>query len=105
MAPRELLARLRALFRRGRIERELDDELGFHIDMRARDLIAAGWSPEAARREARRRFGDLAEIKERSRDERGAGWMDVLARDLRHGARGLRRRPLVAGAAIVTLAV
>ena len=51
-------------FGRGQIGREIDDELAFHLDARTRKLIDDGWSPDAARREAVRQFGDLAAVRD-----------------------------------------
>lgn len=53
----------RSLLGRASVEREVEDELAFHLEMRTRELIASGSSPSAAREEARRRFGDLDEVR------------------------------------------
>ena len=75
------------------------EEVRFHLEMRVRDLVARGLTPDAARAEAERRFGDvrgyraaLGAIDEgRRADERRAGWWDAFRHDLRHSLRGLRR--------------
>jgi hypothetical protein len=64
---RTTLRRLKALSRSARIEREIDDELRFHLEMRERDYLAAGLTPEQARAEALRRFGNLEGVKEACR--------------------------------------
>ena len=95
---------IRRLFRApelASVEREVDDELRFHFEERTRELVAAGLSPEAARAEAERSFGDVAGWRERLRridsDMRDAGrraeWWGNAGRDLRLALRGLRRQP------------
>ena len=93
------------LFRKARIDREIDDELRFHLEMRVEDNLRAGMAPEAARQDAVRRFGNVTSVREQARDERGAGVVDVVLGDLRQGARWLRRRPGFAVTAVVTLAL
>ncbi len=93
------------------VQRAVDDELQFHFDMTMRDLMANGMSPDDARRETERRFGDLQRTRERlatidrSRfdKERRAEWWSAFAQDLRYAARGLRLKPGFALAVIVTL--
>ena len=62
------LQRLQALSRPARIEREIEDELRFHLEMRERDHLAAGMTPEQARAEALRRFGNFEGVKEECRE-------------------------------------
>jgi len=93
------------------IERAVDDELQFHFDMTVRDLMANGMSPEDARREAQRRFGDVESARERiaaidrSRvgQERRAEWWSAAAQDFRYALRGLRLKPGFAIAVVATL--
>ena len=106
---------LRRLLRidRGRatVDRAVDDELQFHFDMTMRELMADGMSPDDARREAERRFGDLRSTRERlsaidrSRvDQRQrAEWWSAFAQDFRYAVRGLRLKPWFAAAVILTL--
>ncbi|HVS16726.1 MAG TPA: ADOP family duplicated permease [Thermoanaerobaculia bacterium] len=100
---RELAARLRSLVRRRVAERELDDELRFHLDMEAAKYRALGMGPREARRRARIEFGGLERIKEECRDQRGARGLEDLARDLRQAARRLLREPSFAVPAFSTL--
>ncbi|HEY2432564.1 MAG TPA: ABC transporter permease [Vicinamibacterales bacterium] len=92
--------RVLALVHRDRIDRELDDEVRAHLELAERDARSAGLSPEDARRDALRRFGAIASMKEVHRDERGVPALEHLVRDIRYGLRAMRRNP---GFAIVTV--
>ena len=95
-------ARLRALLRRRAAERDLVDELRFHIEMETEKNIRAGLSAMEARRRALRDFGGVEPTKEAHRDVRGR-WLEELVADTRYALRTLRRAPVLAGAAIITL--
>jgi putative ABC transport system permease protein len=97
-------ARLRALLRRGAAERELDQELRFHIQMETEKNVRAGMSAADARRQALRDFGGVEPTKEAHRDVRGR-WIEELVTDTRYALRTLRRAPVLAVAAILTLAL
>lgn len=109
------LGRLRRLLslRRDRVAQELDEELAFLIEARARDLEAQGWGSEAARAEALRRFGDLSATRQacleadrrRVQKMRRSMLFEELGRDLALAARQIVRRPAFAGPAIATLAL
>ncbi len=83
--------RLRSLFRPGRVEHELDEEMRFHLEQQIERDIAAGLTPAEARAAALREFGGVDQIKEACRDERRVSVVDHLARDVRYAARVLRR--------------
>ena len=104
-----LLARLRSLLRnlcRGRsVEHDLDAELRGYVDMLADEKIADGVDPDAARREARLAMGGLDQVKEEVRSVRAGALLEQLAQDVRYAIRGLRRAPVFAAAATVTLAL
>jgi predicted permease len=104
-AVRLLLAKLRALVRRDRDAAALAEELAAHADMLAEDLERTGLTPQEARRQARLRLGGAVQVAEITRDQRGLPWLDVLARDLRLALRSLRRSPLFAVTATLSLAV
>jgi putative ABC transport system permease protein len=96
--------RLRTLFRRGDVERELDEELQFHLEQQVADNIANGMSAADARTAALRSIGGLERRKEQCRDTRGVSLIENLVRDVHYALRALRRSPGFAFAAIVTLA-
>src|SRR5262245_5236864 len=94
---------VRALFRRDRLERELTEELDFHLEMQARKHRAAGADDDEARARARREFGNVELVKEDSRDTRRVRALEEVAQDIRFGARLLRRSPSFAVVAIVAI--
>ena len=79
--------RFRALFRRGEVERELADELGFHLDVETDRLFREGLPLEEARRRARLALGGVEQVKESLRDARGLAWLEAFAQNLRWAAR------------------
>lgn len=85
---------LRALFRRGVIEREMDDEIRLHLERATERLVRRGLSPEQARATARREFGNVEYLKEEGRDARGGRWLEETVGDIRYGLRGLRKTPV-----------
>ena len=103
MSPRRAVHRLLALGRARKMDAELDAEIAAHLELAERDLVAAGLSPEDARRTARQRFGGVEPIKEAHRDSRSARWLEAWWHDLRAGVRGLRRAPGFCAAAVLIL--
>src|SRR5262249_29643372 len=84
---------MRNLFRRRRINRDIDRELRFHLAERADDLEAAGMSRADALLSARRRFGNPTLQAERTRDMDLTQWFESTLRNLRHAARALWKAP------------
>jgi len=100
-----LRRRLRALFRRADVERDLDDELRFHLEHETEKYVRMGFSPSDARRQALLVFGGVDQTKEEHRDGRGVRWLTDAVSDARFAVRTLVRSPALAGAAVVTLAL
>lgn len=102
---RRLRLRLRSLVSGGRVDRELDEELQFHLERQIDANIAAGMTAEGARHAALRSFGGVELRKEEVRDTRRVSWLVDGVRDLRHGVRLLARSPMFAVAAILSLGI
>lgn len=101
-----LLRRLLFFFRRNQFDRDLQDELRFHEEMKARALAdAEGLSGDEARAAARRRIGNPLRLREQSRDAWTFPAVETFAQDVRHALRLLRRDPSVTVTALATLAL
>ena len=88
-----LSLRFRSLFRSSRAETDLDDELRFHLEERAREFRARGMSGADARDAARRAFGGVEQRKEEIRDARRVRWIEDALRDVGFTLRLMRRSP------------
>jgi predicted permease len=102
---RDLRLRTRALFAPRRAERELDEELAFHLEREARRLIDQGLSPADARARALARFGPVPLAADECRDARGTALVDTTIRDVLYALRGFMRAPLVALTIVSTVAL
>ena len=89
---RALLARIKNLFRKSKIDRDLHDELSSHLQLHIEDNLRAGMTPEAARKDALLKLGGLEQTKELVRDRHLLPWLDSLRADTLFGFRQLCRR-------------
>jgi predicted permease len=87
------LARLRGLAEHQRLERELDAEVRFHLEMQIEDNLKAGMNPAEARYAAQRSFGGVEPMKERYRERRAFAVVETVAQDVRYAVRTLRKSP------------
>jgi predicted permease len=99
---------LRAILRRGTSERELDEELRFHVDHQVEKHVASGLSREEATRRARMEFGGIDQVKEEYRDARGIWLLETCfqcVQEVRHACRLLARTPAFTAVAALSLAL
>ena len=92
--------RLRGFFRGGRLDRDLDEELRYHLEKLIEDNITRGMSPEAARRQALIAIGGLEQRKEECRDARRIRPVEEIRQDLGYAVRTLVNAPAFAVAAV-----
>src|SRR5262245_31594924 len=105
--PSILLHRVRSLFRRAAVDRDLDKELRFHIEEHVEELVSGGLPRAEARRQALREFGSAASIEQQCRETRRVLFVENLMQDLRYGTRVLLKQPalVVVAAASIALGV
>jgi hypothetical protein len=92
------------IFHRGRFERELDEELRLHLELRQQE-IASGLPAEEARFAALRKFGNTARIKEKSHVAWGWDWLESLFQDVAYGLRAMSRSRALTTVALLSLAL
>src|SRR5271169_100808 len=101
----EAWLRVRALVKRKRLERDLEEELQFHLAMRAEKNRALGIGPKDALAAARRRFGSVTLVKEDCRETWTFTWFETLWQDVRYAARILAKKPGFVAVVVLSLAV
>jgi predicted permease len=102
---RDWALRLRALVMPRRVERDLHDELSFHIERETKKLIDQGMEPTRARHTAQARFGSTTVAADACRDERRTAFVDNTIGDVQYALRTFKRAPLAAGTIVVTVAI
>ena len=88
-----------------RMERDMDEEMRFHIEAHATELMKGGITREQAVRQARLEFGGMETTKSECRDAVGVSFLEALMQDVRHSVRGMLRNPVFTLTAVIVLAL
>ncbi|MGA7885653.1 MAG: ABC transporter permease [Acidobacteriaceae bacterium] len=102
---RTLMSRCAAMFRRRKLDREMDEELETHLAMAEEENLRRGMTPEAARLAALREFGGVTQVRETMRLREGLPFLENLRRDFAYALRQMRKSPGFAATVIGTLAL
>ena len=99
------LKRLRASLWKTKLDAQLAEEIRFHVDMRAREFMAAGMPPEEAQRKAAALFGNQLLLRDQTRDIDTFAWLSAFWDDCRFAVRMMRSNPAFTWIAVLTLAI
>jgi len=102
---RPLRVRLHALFRRGAVDRELEEELQHHLELETERNLTRGMSAEEARNRAQRDLGNALGHREAAWEAYGWSWLEQLGQDIRYGVRVLARNPAFSIVTILILGI
>jgi predicted permease len=100
---RRQMAKIGAMFRRRKLADEIDEEVRFHLAMEEQENRERCMAPDEAHYAALRRFGNVTQSQETSREMWGWRWLETVLQDLRYGLRQLRRNPGFTAVAVITL--
>jgi hypothetical protein len=103
--PAKIVHRLRSLFLRDRLDKQLAEELRFHLEQQIAEDIASGMSPEQARASALKNLGGVEQLKEECRDSHGVRFIQEFVQDLRYGLRLITRTPVLSAVIVAILAI
>ena len=101
----EFRRRLDMLLHRARFQRELEEEMRLHLELRRQHQIASGIDPDSARWSAHQRFGNITRMKEKSHMAWGWNWLETFLQDAGYGLRSMLRTPAITIVALVSLAL
>src|SRR6185503_4432648 len=101
----KLLRKFIALFRTGKLDAEMSEEMRLHLERRTEENVANGMSHDEARYAALRKFGGVEQAKELARERRSGIWLDQFGQDLRHTLRSLRKTPGFTATVVLTFVV
>lgn len=102
---RIIFYRLRSIFFGARLDRDAREELSRHYALEVERHLAAGFSPDAAKRAATLDFGNISQLADATRDARGLAWWDALRSDMQYAFRQIRRQPGFSAASILTVGI
>lgn len=99
------LTRLRNIFRKNSIDRDMAEQIEHHLELMTEGNIVLGMTPTEARQAALKKFGGVEQIKERAREERTFAWLEHLLQDAKYGVRQLVQNPSFTIVAVLSIAV